>query len=147
MLNPTLPYILICTALILCDCYTAWKLSKRVKAFHPDKVNGNAGKFKSSHFKKVLDSLFKAWVMIIIAYFIQLHITDGLPVDMTKIAAGAISFWQLWSILENESSCNGARWAKVAQKILVDKTSRHFDINLSELSEGEEEEKPTPTKE
>lgn len=61
-----------------------------------------------------------------------------LPIDLTKIAAGAICFWQLWSILENESSCNGAKWAKVMQKILVDKTERHFDIDLSELDSKEE---------
>jgi hypothetical protein len=73
------------------------------------------------------------------AYFIQVHITDGLPVDLTKVAAGAICFWQLWSILENESSCNGAKWAKIMQKILVDKTSRHFDIDLSDLQSESKE--------
>jgi hypothetical protein len=67
------------------------------------------------------------------------HITDGLPVDLTKVAAGAICFWQLWSILENESSCNGAKWAKIMQKILVDKTSRHFDIDLSDLQSESKE--------
>lgn len=80
-------------------------------------------------------TLLKAYALIIMAFLIQQHITNGLPIDLTKVAAGAICFWQLWSILENESSCNGARWAKVMQKILVDKTSRHFDIDLSELTE------------
>jgi hypothetical protein len=68
------------------------------------------------------------------AYFIQIYITDSIPIELTKVAAGAICFWQLWSILENESSCNDAKWAKVLQKILVDKTSRHFDIDLSDLT-------------
>ena len=67
-------------------------------------------------------------------YLMQRMITDKMPVDLTKVAAGAICFWQLWSILENESSCNGSKWAKILQRVLVDKTSRHFDIDLSELN-------------
>lgn len=133
MLEPTLPYIIICTLAILFDCFTAWQLSKRAKKAHPDKVSGDGKKFKSQHFGKVIMTLLKSWSLIILAYLIQQHITDALPVDMTKIAAGAICFWQLWSILENESSCNGAKWATTLQQILVDKTSRHFDIDLSEL--------------
>ena len=69
------------------------------------------------------------------SFLIQHHITDGISIDLTKVAAGAICFWQFWSILENESSCNGAKWAIVLQKILVDKTSRHFDINLDDLKD------------
>lgn len=37
------------------------------------------------------------------------------------------------SILENESTCNGAAWARVVQKIVADKTERHFNIKLKEL--------------
>ena len=92
-------------------------------------------KFKSKHFGEVLITLLKSWTLIIMAYLMQRYIADGMPVDLTKIAAGAICFWQLWSILENESSCNGAKWAKIMQKILVDKTSRHFDVNLDELKD------------
>ncbi|MBS7409460.1 MAG: hypothetical protein KIG59_00675, partial [Muribaculaceae bacterium] len=105
----------------------------------PDKVSEEGKKFKSSKVEKVLITLIKAYALIIMAYLIQTHITDGLPIDLTKVTAGAICFWQLWSILENESSCNGAKWAKVLQKILVDKTSRHFDIDLSELTDEKDD--------
>lgn len=135
MLQPALPYILICTLMILADCYTAWSLSRRAHKAHPQKVSKDGKKFKSKHFGEVLVTLLKSWVLIVMAYLLQSHITNGLPIDLTKVAAGAICFWQLWSILENESSCNGARWAKILQKILVDKTSRHFDINLDELKD------------
>jgi hypothetical protein len=133
ILKPTIPYILICTLMIFADCYTAWSLSRRAHKEYPDKVSEDGKKFNSKHFGAVIVTVLKAWVMIILAYLIQRYITNGLPVDMTKVAAGAICFWQLWSILENESSCNGARWAKLLQRILVDKTSRHFDIDLNEL--------------
>lgn len=137
--EPTLPYIFICTLLILADCYTAWQLGKRVKKAHPDKVRKDSHKFASSHFGKVLITLLKSYFLIIVAYFIQTTITDSLPIDLTKIAAGGICFWQLWSICENESSCNGKKWAKSAQKILVDKTERHFDVDLHELKPEEEQ--------
>lgn len=134
-LEPALPYILICTLMILADCYTAWSLSKRAKKMYPKRVSNEGKKFKSHHFGAVLLTIGKAWALIIMSFLIQRHITDGMPVDLTKVAAGAICFWQLWSILENESSCNGAKWATILQKILVDKTSRHFDIDLNKLKD------------
>lgn len=137
-LEPTLPYIGICTLMIFADCYTAWQLSRRARKHHPKKVGKDGKKFKSHHFGRVIGTLLKAYALIVMAYLIQMHITDGMPVDLTKVAAGAICFWQLWSILENESSCNGAKWAKTLQKILVDKTSRHFDIDLTSLETSEE---------
>ena len=45
---------------------------------------------------------------------------------------------QFVSILENESTCNGAKWAKVLQKIVADKTERHYHINLRELMDEEQ---------
>ena len=139
IIEPTFPYLLICTIMILADCYTAWSLSKRAQKIHPDKVSHDGKKFKSHNFGKVIVTMLKAYALIIMAFLIQTHITNGLPIDLTKVAAGAICFWQLWSILENESSCNGARWAKVLQKILVDKTSRHFDIDLSDLTDNKDD--------
>lgn len=134
-LEPTLPYIGLCTLMIFADCYTAWSLSRRAKKAHPDKVSDDGKKFKSHHFGQVLQTLFKAYALILMAFCIQVVlITNTWPIDLPKLAAGAICFWQLWSILENESSCNDAKWAKTLQKILVDKTSRHFDIDLSNLT-------------
>ena len=58
-----------------------------------------------------------------------------MQIKLANITAGAVCFWQLWSMLENESSCSDERWAKVLQKVLVDKTERHFDVDLSVLNE------------
>lgn len=138
ILEPTLPYLIICTLIIFADCYTAWQLSRRARKAHPDRVSKDGKKFKSQHFGKVIVTVLKAWALIIMSYLMQRYITDGLPVDLTKVAAGAICFWQLWSISENESSCNDAKWAKIAQKILIDKTERHFDIDLSDIKQSHE---------
>lgn len=131
-LEPTVPFILICTFAILCDCYTAWSLSRRVKKTYP---GANDGKFKSNYAGRVFITLLKVYSLIVLAYLIETYIFEGLPVKLTNIVAGAVCFWQVWSMLENESSCNNARWAKIAQRILVDKTERHFDIDLHELKE------------
>lgn len=135
MIEPTLPYLGICTLIIFYDCFSSWSLARRARRLYPDKISENGRKFKSRHFGKVLITLLKSYALIVFAFLIQEHITDGLSLELTKISAGAICFWQLWSILENESSCNGAKWAKVLQNILVDKTSRHFDIDLDELKD------------
>ena len=138
VLEPALPYIVICTLAVLYDCYTAWSLSRRVKRAHPERIRD--GKFKSHNAGKAIVTLIKVYALIVLAYLMQVHIIgNALPIDLTKVAAGTVCFWQLWSILENESSCNGAKWAKVAQKVLVDKTERHFDIDLSEMEDKEDE--------
>ena len=60
------------------------------------------------------------------------------PVMAVRLEMAGIVAERLSTFLENESSCNGAKWAKTLQKILIDKTERHFDIDLSELDSKEE---------
>lgn len=139
MLRPTLPYMLICTMVIFADCYTAWQLDKRVKAKYGKRAPKESGKFRSSNAGRVIHTLIEVYVLIILAFFINLYITSGLGVDMTKVAAGAVIFWQFWSILENKSSCNDAAWARVAQKVLVDKTERHLGVDLSLLKKEDKD--------
>lgn len=139
MLRPTLPYMLICTMVIFADCYTAWQLDKRVKAKYGKRAPKESGKFRSSNAGRVIHTLIEVYVLIILAFFINLYITSGFGVDMTKVAAGAVIFWQFWSILENKSSCNDAAWARVAQKVLVDKTERHLGVDLSLLKKEDKD--------
>lgn len=134
-LAPTVPFVLICTVAILFDCYTAWALSRRVKKKYP---GANDGKFKSNYAGRVFMTLIKVYALIVLAYLIDTYILGGVLVKLTNVVAGAVCFWQVWSMLENESSCNDANWAKIAQRILVDKTERHFDIDLKDLKERKE---------
>ena len=136
LLQPTVPFIIICTIAILFDCYTAWSLSRRVKRKYP---GANDGKFKSRYAGRVFVTLIKVYALTILAYLVQTFILEGLPIKLANIVAAAVCFWQGWSMRENESSCNDAKWAKIAQRILVDKTERHFDIDLSELKENKED--------
>lgn len=132
-LKPTVPFIALCTVAVLFDCYTAWALSKRVKKKYP---GANDGKFKSHYFGRVFLTLIKIYALTVLAFLIDHYICMD-SFRLANIVAGAVCFWQVWSMLENESSCNDARWARIAQKILVDKTERHFDIDLSDLRHTE----------
>lgn len=135
-LAPTLPYIILCTFAVLADCLSAWMLSRRVKKAYPEEADRETGKFKSYHFGKTIWTLLCVYMLLIFAYFLDMYITSDLPFNALKLAAGAVIFWQGWSILENASSCNGAKWAKILQQIMVDKTERHLDIDLSALTHG-----------
>lgn len=131
VIKPTLPIVTICVVMILWDCYSAWELSRRVKKRFP---GANDGKFKSNYAGRVIVTIIKSFAAIVLAKFIQEHITDAFfVIELPKLVAGVICGWQAWSILENESSCNDARWAIILQKIVIDKTERHFDVDLSEL--------------
>jgi len=129
-LEPTLPFMAVCTIAVLYDVVSAWRLARRAKTAQPDKASG---KFKSSSMGKVAVTLIKVYGLVVLAYLVENIVFEGANMHLPNIAAGAVCFWQLCSILENEASCNNSRWAKIARRILIDKTERHFDINLNEL--------------
>ena len=137
MIRPTFPFILVCTLAVLADCYTAWSLSRRVKKRFP---GANDGKFKSNYAGRVFITLIKVYSLTILVHLIDAMVFPEIALHLPQVVAGAVCFWQIWSMLENESSCNDAKWAKIAQRIMVDKTERHFDIDLHELKE----ERPEP---
>ncbi|MCF0203471.1 MAG: hypothetical protein HUK08_08920 [Bacteroidaceae bacterium] len=70
------------------------------------------------------------------AYLIEKFVFIHVAIPLSYIVTGVICFEQAWSILENESSCRsddeGFFW-RMLQKIMVDKTERHFDVNLDDL--------------
>ena len=132
MIRPTFPFILVCTLAVLADCFTAWSLSRRVKKRFP---GANDGKFKSNYAGRVFITLIKVYSLTILVHLIDAMVCPEIALHLPQVVAGAVCFWQIWSMLENESSCNDAKWAKIAQRIMVDKTERHFDIDLHELKE------------
>ena len=136
MIRPTFPFILVCTLAVLADCYTAWSLSRRVKKRFP---GANDGKFKSNYAGRVFITLIKVYSLTILVHLIDAMVFPEIASHLPQVVAGAVCFWQIWSMLENESSCNDAKWAKIAQRIMVDKTERHFDIDLHELKEEQPE--------
>lgn len=134
-LAPTLPYVLLCTAAVLADCLSALMLARRARKVLPRLTNPDTAKLKSHHFGGTIVTLMEVYALLIFAYYLHMYVTSSMPFDALKLSAGGVIFWQGWSILENMSSCNGARWAKLLQNVMVDKTARHLDIDRDELEE------------
>lgn len=137
--EPTFPLMLVVIILIIYDAFTAFSLDKRVKKKYPDKVKRHEAKFTSFAFGKVVRTTIpKRLVLILLAYLVEHWVFIHVDVPLSYIVTGVICFEQAWSIMENESSCrdeNESRFWRVLQKVMVDKTERHFDINLEDLKE------------
>ena len=138
--KPTFPLIIVAVVFIVYDAYTAYQLDKRVKKKYPDKTKREAAKFTSFAFGKVIKhTIPKRLWLIILAYIAEHWVFIHVQIPLSYIVTGVICFEQAWSILENESSCReeaDSRFWKLLQKVMVDKTERHFDVNLDELKNG-----------
>lgn len=132
--RPTFPLIIVAVIFIVYDAYTAYQLDKRVKEKFPDKAQRREAKFTSFAFGKVIkQTIPKRLSLILLAYLVEHWVFIHLTIPLSYVITGVICFEQAWSILENESSCrdeNESRFWKLLQKIMVDKTERHFDVNL-----------------
>lgn len=138
--EPTFPLIIVAIIFIVYDAYTAYSLDKRVHAKYPDKTKREKAKFTSFAFGKVIKSTIpkRLW-LIILAYLVEHWVFIHLTIPLSYIVTGVICFEQAWSILENESSCReeaDSRFWKVLQKVMIDKTERHFDVSLDDLKQG-----------
>lgn len=135
--RPSFPLLTIAVLFILYDAWTAYKLDKRVHKAFPDKVSRKEAKFTSFAFGKVIKQTIpnRLWVIILAfcaEHWVFIHVT----IPLSYIVTGAILFEQAWSILENESSCrtdDDSRLWKALQRIMIDKTERHFDVKLEGL--------------
>nr|DAO04043.1 MAG TPA: holin [Caudoviricetes sp.] len=146
-IEPSLNYISVCFLALVLDCYTAWRCNRRIYSRYRKAIKRNPkckmdGKLRSKKMAKMVQD-FSVLIMAIflaviidndlLAHMGELHLANYLAVIYCSV--------QFVSILENESTCNGAAWAKVVQKIVADKTERHFNIKLKELMADVENEK------
>lgn len=138
--RPTFPLVSVMVCFVLYDAYTAYKLSKRVHKMYPDRAKRHEAKFTSFAFGKVVkETIPKRLTLILLAYMVE-HWVFLHTIPLSYIVTGVICFEQAWSFLENESSCrqeNERRFYKMLQKIMIDKTARHFDVDLDELKDDE----------
>lgn len=135
--RPAFPLVIIATLFVIYDAWSAFELDKRVHRRYPDKTKRHEAKFVSYKFKQVIPTLIERFVIIILAYCVQRWIFVDVYVPLSFIAAGVICAEQALSIAENKASCREegdkhARIWKWLARIVVDKTERHFDININE---------------
>ena len=124
-IEPSLNYIGVCFFALLLDCYTAWRLNCRIKRRFP---NASAdGKLKSSHLSKLVSDMVIVFAAILMAHLIeQLCFPHLMPIYLPNYVCSVFCAVQFVSVLENESSCNGKPWARLVQKIVANKISRHI---------------------
>lgn len=114
----------ICTILVCVDFITAVKLGRRLRRAG----RGADGRLSSRRFGRVVLTIVKIYGALVVASMAQRWIIcDYGGFDAVRFTAGAVCLWQLLSILENESTCSDARWARIARKFLVDKAKRYLE--------------------
>lgn len=145
--QPTFPLMAVVIILIVYDAWTAYQLDKRVHNKYPDKTKREAAHFTSFAFGKVIrQTIPKRLWLIILAFIVERWVFVHVSIPLSYIVAGAIVFEQALSILENEASCRDtekeSRFWKMLHKILIDKTERHFDLDLHDLREEDDKKGP-----
>lgn len=137
--QPTFPLIIVAVIFILYDAFTAYQLDKRVHIKYPDETKRHEAKFDSFKFARVIrHTIPKRLTLIFLAYLLEHWVFVHVTIPLSYVATGIICFEQLWSILENESSCreeSEGKFYKILQRIMVDKTERHFDVNLHDFKD------------
>lgn len=140
--EPVFPLIIVMILFVLYDAYTAYLLDKRVKKKYPDKTKRHEAKFKSFYFGKVVKKTIPERIaLIILAFLAEKYVFLHVDWHLEFVATGLCLFEQAWSCLENSSSCrddNNRLWSML-QKIMVSKVERHFDVNLDEFKNKEED--------
>ena len=130
--EPTFPLIIVAIIFILYDAWTAFQLDKRVHKKYPKKTQRKKAKFTSFAFGKVVKSTIPTRLaLILLAFLAEKYVFIHVTLPLSYIITGVICFEQAWSIMENQSSCRDekdARFWKILQRIMVDKTERQFDL-------------------
>lgn len=142
--EPTFPLILVAIGFIVYDSWTAFELGRRVKKRYPDKKKRPVY-YESYKAWKMVPTMIESFVIILLMFAVQKWVFVDVYVPLSYVATGVICGVQLLSIAENKASCRrpgdkGYRVWKVLAKVLIDKTERHFDINLEDLKEEEKNE-------
>ena len=138
--QPAFPLGIVVVILIVYDAWTAYQLDKRVHVKYPDKTKREQAHFTSFAFGKVITvTIPKRLWLILLSFMVEHWVFIHVHVPLSYIVTGAICFEQSWSILENEASCrdneSDSRFWRTLQKLLIDKTARHFDIDPENLKE------------
>ena len=139
--NPTFPLAIVAVIFIVYDAWTAYKLDKRVKSKYPEQTKHDA-KFTSFAFGKTIrQTIPNRLCLIFLGYMVEHWVFIHTSIPLSYIITGIICFEQALSIAENESSCRpeseGIFW-QLLKKVLIDKTSRHLDIDLSDITKDKD---------
>ena len=149
-IEPSINFITVCFFALIIDCYTAWRCNRRIYARYREAIKRNPkckmdGKLRSKKMAKMVWTFSVLIMCICLASYLDRNILGYMNAHLANQLTAMYCLVQFVSILENESTCNGAAWARVLQKIVADKTERHFNVKLKELMRDEEEAETSET--
>lgn len=140
--RPTFPLIIVMVVFVMYDAYTAFRLDKRAHRVYPEETKRHEAKFTSFAFGKVIrETIPRRLMLVLLAYLVEHWVCLHVELPLSYIVTGAICFEQAWSILENEASCRPekeGRFFRLLKKIVVDKTARHFDVEIKDIQDEED---------
>lgn len=127
-----MPLFLLCVGFILLDTVSSCQMQRRLSRMNPahDK---NLGKFRSDKFKDTISTVLYLMLALILAGATDKLIFHGEENLLPRFITGMFVGWQAWSFLENISSGRDAPWAKLLQRIMVDKAERYTGISFEEF--------------
>lgn len=136
-IEPTIPFALLCIFAVLIDCLSAWRLNRRIRArYGPAAADG---KLKSHHMGKMVSDLLMLFSVMLIAQGVDDYVLPFAELYLGNFVAAVFLIKTIVSILENESSQNGNTWARAVQKFVMDKTKRHLEIDIEEITTPHDE--------
>lgn len=121
----SIPFFLPCMILTLMDVVSAVALGRRLHKKHPERFDG---KFKSEYKNRILRTMIVVFLAIILGSHVDELLLDGGNVAV-RVVMWVFIWYQAWSILENWSSANENKFARVLQHIMVNKAERHLGVD------------------
>ncbi len=137
-LEAAIPWLGFCFIVIVIDVITAVNLSRRVKRKYPN--SGATGKFESRYKLRILMTFIIVFLAIILGNIVDTQLLDGDRIAESSVI-WTFLFYEGISILENWSSENDEKAAKVLQRIFVNKAERHMNVPMSDIFFDEEKKK------
>ncbi len=117
-------YILFFAHLI--DVVSAIRLNIRLYKKDPEKYK--TARITSTGFKRLIFTIGFELLIIFLAAIIQMWVIPSIAI--TSFVIYLMIFSQVVSILENESTANGSKWALTLQKIFKSKAAKYLSDKL-----------------
>lgn len=129
-IDTSVDFFVPCLIAVILDVVSAYFLSRRVHKKYPDKSDG---KFKSEYKYRILLTMLVVFLVIIAANHVDIAVRMADDKLAVRWVVGVFMIYEVWSILENWSSENDNKFAKVLQRIMVNKAERHLNVPLKDI--------------
>lgn len=143
VIEPTVPFLLVCLLVKALDVYTAITRNHRIMAkyeremiAHPDAEHKKvSGKLCSQHMGRLFHSLLVVFGLVLAAHWVSALCPSVAPFPLEQAVAAAYAGVQVLSVLENECCCSTEPFAHILRHYLIDKCKREYNVSIKQLEE------------